>query len=159
MWFPDRCVEPKFEPFERSKVLKLATYIFLSWVCSKFPCKDIENSLTHPTSLSEGSERKVIGINFPQIWNERKMNHFRQNACIWFTYHSSLEDNFLGLNCTNVPFLKADGMWITIVRLKRYVVESVYYINFQKTYFCLNFFFSKIHLHSHIFFFQSLEIF
>ena len=55
----------------------------------------------------------------------------------------------------DVHFLKADGIWNAIVRLKRQVVESVYYINFQKTDLCIkpdasiNIFF-KIYLHSHI---------
>ena len=35
----------------------------------------------------------------------------------------------------DVHFLKADGIWNAIVRLKRQVVESVYYINFRLEFF------------------------
>merc|ERR1712018_967642 len=72
--------------------------------------------------------------------------------------HSSLEDDFFGTELHSpydVHFLKADGIWNAIVRLKRQVVESVYYINFQKTDLCIkpdasiNIFF-KIDVHSHI---------
>ena len=37
-------------------------------------------------------------------------------------FHNPVADIFLGMNCTtllDIHFLKADDMWITIVRLKR----------------------------------------
>ena len=48
------------------------TYVFLDGMRPKFPRKDVEDLLAHPTAFGECCEREVIGVDLPQTCNTQK---------------------------------------------------------------------------------------
>ena len=48
------------------------TYVFLSRMGPELSGKDVQDFLSHPTTLGERREGEVVRVNLPQIWKSNK---------------------------------------------------------------------------------------